>query len=101
MFLLYNLILTLLSPIWVPWMIWRSKKRQESPNWQERQGIYNSIPKKEKGEKRIWVHAVSLGEMIAVKPFLQELKQQKPEVKIILSTTTSHRMVRLPCLLSH
>ena len=89
MFLLYNLILTLLSPIWVPWMIWRSKKRQESPNWQERQGIYNSIPKKEKGEKRIWVHAVSLGEMIAVKPFLQELKQQKPEVKIILSTTTS------------
>jgi 3-deoxy-D-manno-octulosonic-acid transferase len=89
MFLFYNFVLTLLSPIWVPWMIWRSKKRREAPNWQERQGNYQSIPKKKKHEKRIWVHAVSLGEVIASRPFLVALRTLAPNAKIILSTTTS------------
>lgn len=89
MFLVYNLILTLLSPIWVPWMIWRSRKRKEAPNWQERQGNFQQIPKKQKNEKRVWIHAVSLGEMIATKPLLISLREKAPHLKIILSTTTS------------
>lgn len=90
MFIVYNLILTLLSPIWVPWMIWRTKKRKESPNWAERQGSYEkSLPAKGKNEKRIWVHAVSVGEVVAATPFLKELRAQNPKVKIVLSVTTS------------
>lgn len=90
MFIVYNLILTLLSPIWVPWMIWRTKKRKESPNWAERQGSYEkSLPAKGKNEKRIWVHAVSVGEVVAATPFLKELRAQNPKAKIVLSVTTS------------
>lgn len=90
MFLLYNLVLTLLSPIWVPWMVWRTKKRREAPNWKERSGNYtDSVPAKTKGKKRIWVHAVSVGEVIAAKPFLTELRKKAPDCEILLSVTTS------------
>lgn len=90
MFLLYNFLLTILSPFWVPWMMWRARKRKEAPNWRERSGNYTDvIPAKTKGKKRIWVHAVSVGEVIAAKPFLRELRTKVPDAEIILSVTTS------------
>lgn len=36
----------------------------------------------------IWVHAVSVGEVMACLPFLRRLKKEFPEKKILLSTTT-------------
>ncbi len=90
MFILYNLALTLLSPIWVPWMIWRTRKRQEAPNWKERSGNYSGVVKvREKKKNRVWVHAVSVGEVIAAKPFLSQLRQLAPDCEIVLSVTTS------------
>ena len=90
MFFLYNLVLTLLSPLWVPWMVVRSRRRKEAPNWKERSGNYESVvPPRDKSKPRIWVHAVSVGEVIAVKPFLREVRAQAPDCEIILSVTTS------------
>jgi len=90
MYLIYNFILTGLAPLWVPWMWLRTRKRGEQPNWAERQGNYEkSLPIKKKGDKRIWVHAVSVGEVIAAKPFLEELRKQTPKAEIVLSVTTS------------
>ncbi len=90
MFILYNLALTLLSPIWVPWMIWRTRKRKEAPNWKERSGNYDGVVSvRDKKKRRVWVHAVSVGEVIAAKPFLNQLRQLAPECEIILSVTTS------------
>ena len=84
---LYNLALTLTAPIWVPWMWWRANKRVEKPNWQERTGNYD-IPKR-KDRKRVWVHAVSVGETIAARPILQELRVLLPDHEVVLTTTTS------------
>lgn len=96
MFLLYNLLLTLLAPFWAPWMLWRAHKRVERPNWRERQGDYReSIPKK--GDRsRLWVHAVSVGEVVAAQPLLKALRKELPEHEIVLSVTTSsgHRSAR-------
>jgi 3-deoxy-D-manno-octulosonic-acid transferase len=90
MYLVYNILFTLLAPLWVPWMWWRTKQRKESPNWTERQGNYEkSLPKKPKGEKRIWLHAVSVGEVVAARPILEEFRKQTPNAKIVLSVTTS------------
>lgn len=90
MFILYNLALTLLSPIWVPWMVWRARKRQEAPNWKERSGNYDGVViPRDKGKRRVWVHAVSVGEVIAAKPFLSQLRQLAPDCEIVLSVTTS------------
>ncbi|MCB8932397.1 MAG: hypothetical protein M9921_04355 [Fimbriimonadaceae bacterium] len=87
MFLLYNFLLTVLSPLWVPWMLVRSARRAEKPNWAERQG---DLPlKPDKGAKRIWIHAVSVGEVVACLPILREVRRLLPSHEIVLSVTTS------------
>jgi len=39
-------------------------------------------------ERVIWVHAVSVGEVIAVSGLIQEMKRKFPEHRVLLSTTT-------------
>jgi len=95
MFVLYNLLLTLTAPLWVPWMWWRTRQRGEAPNWKERTGDI-TLPKPTAGRPRIWVHAVSVGEVIAAQPILAALRRELPEAEIVLSVTTSsgHRTAR-------
>lgn len=87
MFLLYNFLLTLLAPIWVPWMLWRANRRAEKPNWKERTGDYALTA--DKDATRIWVHAVSVGEVMAALPILRALRDMEPGFQIVLSVTTS------------
>lgn len=87
MFVLYNLLLTLLAPLWVPWMLWRTARRKEKPNWKERQGDFGFEPRKDR--HRVWVHAVSVGEVMAALPILRELGRELPDFEIVLSVTTS------------
>lgn len=90
MYLFYNFILTILSPIWVPWMWWRSAKRKEKPNWKERQGHYPMEPRIDGVPiPRVWVHAVSVGEVVASMPVLKEIRKVLPDHEIVLSVTTS------------
>jgi len=87
MFVLYNLLLTLFAPIWLPWMIWRARQRKEEVNWKERQGTYKLPPRGD--SRRIWFHAVSVGEVVASLPILRELREVLPSHEIVLSVTTS------------
>jgi 3-deoxy-D-manno-octulosonic-acid transferase len=94
MLILYNLLLTIFAPIWMPWMLFRTWRRKEQPNWKERCGDFEIQPRKD--NKRVWVHAVSVGEVVASTPILRELKEQLPDHEIILTTTTSsgHKTAR-------
>lgn len=87
MYWIYNILIVLLAPIWVPWMWLRARKRKEQPNWKERQGAIE-IPTRKDG-KRIWFHAVSVGEVMASMPILREIRTRLPEHEIVLSVTTS------------
>src|SRR3954467_7180868 len=87
MFVLYNILISLLAPLWAPWMWLRTRARKEQPNWNERFGNYELTPRKD--HKRIWIHAVSVGEVVASMPILQELKSELPDYEIVLSVTTS------------
>ncbi len=87
MYLLYNLLITVLSPLWLPWMWLRSRARKEQPNWQERMGNY-SFERLREG-RRIWIHAVSVGEVVAAMPLLSALRRLLPADEIVLSVTTS------------
>ena len=87
MFLLYNLLLSILAPFWVPLMVLNSRKRKERPNWAERQGRYEIPRRKEK--HRVWVHTVSVGEFVAATPILREIRKVLPSHEIVVSVTTS------------
>jgi 3-deoxy-D-manno-octulosonic-acid transferase len=87
MFLLYNFLISLLVPLWGPWVWMRAKTRKQQPVWSERFGNYDFTPRND--HKRIWVHAVSVGEVVACMPILQELRAELPDHEIVLSVTTS------------
>lgn len=95
MFFLYNVLILLTSPVWVVWMLIRSRRRAESPNWQERFGNYRHI-KIPKDKPAIWIHAVSVGEVVASLPVLRQIRALLPDHHIVLSVTTSsgHRTAR-------
>jgi 3-deoxy-D-manno-octulosonic-acid transferase len=40
------------------------------------------------GDESIWVHAVSVGEVLAARPVISELKRRYPSLRLFLSTTT-------------
>ena len=89
MYFLYNIILWLAMPFIISYHLYRSVIRGRKPAFAER---FGSIPKErlvglEEG-KTIWVHAVSVGETIAVKPLLKALKESFPGIRIVLSNVT-------------
>lgn len=57
------------------------------PNWSERAGDYHIERKRDR--KRIWIHAVSVGEVRAAEPILRELRSQLPDHEVVLTVTTS------------
>lgn len=94
MYWLYNTLLILTMPIWFVWMVWRSRKRAEAPNWRERQGSYPFVFARNR--PRIWIHAVSVGEVVAATPVIERLRALRPDLQIVLTVTTSsgHQIAR-------
>jgi 3-deoxy-D-manno-octulosonic-acid transferase len=88
----------LFLPIWLLLMPYyafrRIKRRGYARRWWQRWGIYEThLPKKFLGKKRIWIHAVSVGELKAVGHLLHRLKQNpRIEVFLTVSTSTAYRI---------
>jgi 3-deoxy-D-manno-octulosonic-acid transferase len=88
MYLLYSVLLALAlllgGPYWLFEMLRHGKYRR---GLSERFGI---VPQRVRsGSKRsIWIHAVSVGEVLAVSELVRRLRSEYPEHRIVVSTTT-------------
>jgi 3-deoxy-D-manno-octulosonic-acid transferase len=72
-----------------PYYLRRMRKRGGyGPNFSHRFGSTPPLPPKRPGVRRIWLQAVSVGEMLAVGPLLEALKKDA-SVEVYLTTTTS------------
>ncbi len=90
MYLLYNFLLIFLVITTFPFWLYKvaTKEKHKKGFW-EKLGLgteLNSVPGD--GRCRIHIHAVSVGEVIAATPFIKELRQRHPEVRLTLSTVT-------------
>lgn len=47
-----------------------------------------ALPERKDGRKSIWVHAVSVGELLQIKPLLKALRQRHPEHDVVVTYTT-------------
>jgi 3-deoxy-D-manno-octulosonic-acid transferase len=89
LYLLYDILLWLALLGIVPYHWYRSVSRGRRPAFSERFGtISRERLDALEGSGTIWVHAVSVGETMAVRPLLKALRQRFPEKKIVLSNVT-------------
>jgi len=80
-------VLLLLAPRYLGRMRRRGGYRE---GFSQRFGRAAPLPPKQPGRPRIWLQAVSVGEMLAIGPVLEALSQEAAE--IVLTTTTSTGM---------
>lgn len=90
MYIIYNILLILATIILSPVILF---KLATAPKYRGgisqkfgrlRKGVLKVI----RGSRPIWVHAVSVGEVMAAHPLIRELKKKYPRRKLILSTVT-------------
>ncbi|HSW47245.1 MAG TPA: 3-deoxy-D-manno-octulosonic acid transferase [Phycisphaerae bacterium] len=83
---LVDIVYYVLAVILMPVILWRAlttgKYRRD---WGQRTGRMPDLPPH---PKRVWIHAVSLGEVNAVRGLISAWRTHNPEVEIVLSATT-------------
>jgi 3-deoxy-D-manno-octulosonic-acid transferase len=79
---IYAVAAAALAPVWLV----RAKSRHKvSSALRNRMGY---VAPRESRSAAIWIHAVSLGEMNATRALVGKLREARPDVQIIISTTT-------------
>lgn len=73
----------------LPYFLWRTRGRGGGwRNLRERFGRFTGVPPRTAGVPRIWLQAVSVGELLAVVPLLETLRRATG-AEIFLTTTTT------------
>jgi len=84
--LLYIILAYFMIPIAVLRLFWRSRR---APGYrkriQERFGIFNIPDNKRHG---IWIHAVSVGEVLVAQPLVVAIQKRFPALPIVVTSTT-------------
>lgn len=87
--LLYNLCLAFIALIASPKLLWQwfvLRKYRESLSARLGLTLPSFSPKK--GQKVIWIHAISMGETKAVVPLFRQIRKAQPDAAVVISTTT-------------
>jgi 3-deoxy-D-manno-octulosonic-acid transferase len=86
--LLYTLLLTVGFVLAMPWFLWKGRgSGKYLRTFRERMGrlpVYLNVD----GDRSIWIHAVSVGEVLAARPLLPALRERFPGHRLFVSTTT-------------
>jgi len=90
MYFIYNILLFSISVLAVPFILFAvlSTKKYRSGLSQKAGFIPDTILSKLSGERPVWIHAVSVGEVMTTIPLIRKLKENYPDQKIVLSTVT-------------
>ncbi|MFN9906844.1 MAG: glycosyltransferase N-terminal domain-containing protein, partial [bacterium] len=78
------LVLALATP-WLAYRRWVQQKR--FGNWGEK--LLGLVPVRSGSAPCIWLHAVSVGEVVQLSSLIAELERQVPGLEVVISTTTT------------
>lgn len=82
---LYSALLYLLLPVTVYHLIWRGfRVREYFQRWGERYASYSQA----RNQPCVWLHAVSVGEVNAAAPLVNALREQRPDIRWVITTIT-------------
>jgi 3-deoxy-D-manno-octulosonic-acid transferase len=86
--ILYSFLLAVGFVLGLPWFLWKGRASGKYlRTFRERMGrlpVYLNLD----GDRSIWIHAVSVGEVLAARPLVPALRERFPGHRIFLSTTT-------------
>ncbi|HTG01248.1 MAG TPA: 3-deoxy-D-manno-octulosonic acid transferase [Nitrospirota bacterium] len=90
MYFIYNLVLIAATIALFPVILFKllTVPKYRGGLTQKLGRLRKSVMRVIKGTRPIWVHAVSVGEVMAAHPMIKELKKKYPDRKLILSTVT-------------
>ncbi|HVS32465.1 MAG TPA: 3-deoxy-D-manno-octulosonic acid transferase [Thermoanaerobaculia bacterium] len=85
MFVLYEALLGLAFVVSLPFFLFMGVLRGKYlSNFPARLGFYRTSP----GEHDIWIHAVSVGEVLASQPVVKQIMMRRGDTSMVVTTTT-------------
>ncbi len=88
MYVLYSVLIVTFFLVMSPYLAWQALRyRKYIGSLRQRLG-YLPISFNLDGEQSIWIHAVSVGEVLTARALLPQLRERYPRYRLFLSTTT-------------
>jgi 3-deoxy-D-manno-octulosonic-acid transferase len=90
MYVIYNLVLIIATVVLSPVILFKliTVPKYRGGITQKFGQLRKGVMKVVRGTRPIWIHAVSVGEVMAAHPLIRELRKKYPDRKLILSTVT-------------
>ncbi len=89
---LYNLALVAALVVSAPWWLWKmaTTHKYREGLWERLGRVPDRLRAELEADARpvVWLHAVSVGEVLAVSRLVAELDRALPQMRILVSTTT-------------
>jgi 3-deoxy-D-manno-octulosonic-acid transferase len=88
MYFLYSVLVLAFFVVVSPWFLYQAiRYRKYIGSLSQRMG-YLPVSFNMDAEQSIWIHAVSVGEVLTARPLVRDLRARYPRLRIFLSTTT-------------
>jgi len=88
MYSLYSILVLVVAVIASPWFIYQALRYKKYVGSLGQRMGYLPLSFNMDGDESIWVHAVSVGEVLTARPLISDLKRRYPNLRMFLSTTT-------------
>jgi 3-deoxy-D-manno-octulosonic-acid transferase len=87
-YLLYSVLLSVAALLALPWYLWKARGGGKylvslRQRWGRLPADLNP-----RGEPSVWIHAVSVGEVLAARALIEPLRRRFPRHRLLVSTTT-------------
>ena len=90
MYALYSALLALSLIVTLPyWLLQMLRHGKYRAGLRQRLGAVPAAVEAHRGQRTIWLHAVSVGEVVASSAVVEGLRQEFPSHRVLISTTTS------------
>lgn len=85
---LLNAVYLSLVAVMSPWVLYRIVvQKKNRAGWGQK--LLGNVPVRTGERPCLWLHAVSVGEVLQLQPVLESLARERPDCELVLSTTTT------------
>ena len=88
MYLLYSFATLLVLVVLSPYFLYEALRHQKYVGSLRQRLGYLPVSFNLDGDESIWIHAVSVGEVLTARALLPQLRERYPRLRLFLSTTT-------------